>query len=993
MFKDQPTERFHNRGGRMTMPLPRIRLAFCLGAMLGGLLAGGRTQTTGPGGGVVTWGTNFDVQMDVPAGLNDVVAVSAGQSHSLGLKSDGSVVAWGSHVYGQTDVPPGLGGVRAIATGGFYNLALKSDGTVVEWPKRDFFPPVPEGLNEVTAIAAGDEHYLVLKSDGTIVTWGRPSRGQTNSPPGLSGVTAIAAGTFHSLALMSDGRVVAWGDISFGQSYVPAGLSGVRAIAAGYGHSLALKSDGSVVAWGDNSSGQTDVPAGLSDVRAIAAGSRHSLALKSDGTVVAWGDNLFGQTEVPRELRTVVALAAGVFHNLAVVLLSPVEVSPTSRRVLEGETVAFQPKVTGTPPLVFQWIFNGTQPIGGPTTSGELVLTNVGLSRAGAYTVVVTNAYGAVTGAPAVLEVIPDPAILLSPTSWKAGVGATVEFAVEATGTPPLACQWFFQATNPISGATGPVLRLAGVQAGQAGAYTVVVTNAAGVATSAPAVLEMLESLVVTQGDETELRTAMAGGGMVKLDFDCTLVLTNTIVVESGPAGLDGTGHEVTLSGGHAVRVLSVSTNVHLTLLHLAIADGTGTQGAGVLNEGGRVDLREVAFFGNHAFLPASSPGSTGTEPGPGGGAIWNRMGTVNALDCTFTGNLASMAPGGLNFPEPTRPACRGGALWNDGGTIQLEDCDFVGNGAVGGGLPDTLAAAPDALGGALDNRGMATVTRCTFRQNSASGDGDRDVSPADLRGHPGAAGLGGAIHNEGLLFVRDSAMIENAARGGRGDDGPYGGEVEFGPIPGMIAGLPGGHGGPGGAGCGGALFNTGTASLVNTTLALNTGLGGRGGDGGQGGREPMAGACRGRGGTRWRRGFERRRYLRHDRRAGNNVLHDRAQPRRRGGRRRRRGRRFEQFWTNWGTGIRRSEGDGGRGPSGCRRMVDQLPAGGQRSRELCRYHPRRRPQSEFGRQLRLCQHREPERHQPETRTGSGQRRADSYHGPAAGQPGPGRRG
>ncbi|MEZ5436528.1 MAG: hypothetical protein R3E67_08540 [Pseudomonadales bacterium] len=52
-------------------------------------------------GTVIGWGDNADGKVAPPAGLADVVAVSAGVDHSLALQGDGTVVSWGS----QTSVP------------------------------------------------------------------------------------------------------------------------------------------------------------------------------------------------------------------------------------------------------------------------------------------------------------------------------------------------------------------------------------------------------------------------------------------------------------------------------------------------------------------------------------------------------------------------------------------------------------------------------------------------------------------------------------------------------------------------------------------------------------------------------------------------------------------------------------------------------------------------------------------------------------------------
>jgi len=279
------------------------------------------TRALTQGGNVVAWGLNNEGQTRVPAGLSGVVAIAAGDRHTVALKSDGTVVAWGWNSDGQTRVPAGLRGVVAIAAGFFHTVALKSDGTVVAWGENNKGQTrVPAGLSGVVAIAAGGSHTVALKSDGTVVAWGSNEIGQTTVPAGLSGVVAITAGGFHTVALKSDGTMVAWGSNSQGQTTLPTGLRGVVAMRSGKYHIVALRQDATVVAWGMNGDGQTIVPAGLSAVVAIAGGEYHTVALKSDGTVVAWGMNNKGQNTIPAGLSGVVAIAAGGDHTVALKL-------------------------------------------------------------------------------------------------------------------------------------------------------------------------------------------------------------------------------------------------------------------------------------------------------------------------------------------------------------------------------------------------------------------------------------------------------------------------------------------------------------------------------------------------------------------------------------------------------------------------------------------------------------------------------------------------
>src|SRR5262249_61571828 len=68
-----------------------------------------------------------------------------------------------------------------------------------------------------------------------------------------------------------------------------------------------------------------------------------------------------------------------------------------------GAYVPFSVTATGTAPLSFQWMKNGTDLSGAP--SSKLTLTAVTANDAGSYTVAVTNSAGSVVSAAATLTV------------------------------------------------------------------------------------------------------------------------------------------------------------------------------------------------------------------------------------------------------------------------------------------------------------------------------------------------------------------------------------------------------------------------------------------------------------------------------------------------------------------------------------------------------------------------------------------------------------
>ncbi len=401
-------------------------------------------------------------------------------------------------------------------------------------------------------------------------------------------------------------------------------------------------------------------------------------------------------------------------------------------------TAQFSVLATGAQPLSYQWFFNATNLIAtGP--SPALQLTNVQLLQAGAYNVVITNAYGAVTSSPVVLTVLSTPPKLtLSPTNQTAWLGSAVSFQAAADGGPPLSFQWFFDGTNALPGATNAIFSLANLQPAQAGGYSVVVTNTVGAVTSGVATLT-LTSPVVTSSTETALRAALVPGGTVTFASNGTITLGSSIEIAHDTV-LDGTALDVTISGGGGTRVFYVDSGVHFTAIHVTIAFGGSDFGAGIYNAGGQLTLEQCRLVNNAAR------GSDGSSVAPvtgatdaGGGALYN-TGTLEARACAFIGNSARGGQGvaGLTqWPLPTVSsgaggAANGGALFNVG-TATLAGCSFSSNTVAGG------AGGAGAGGGPRSGRGAQAL-----RHRRVSGRGRqrrrdlqlRDVDVIDQRLH-----------------------------------------------------------------------------------------------------------------------------------------------------------------------------------------------------------------------------------------------------------------
>src|SRR5262249_20981022 len=118
-----------------------------------------------------------------------------------------------------------------------------------------------------------------------------------------------------------------------------------------------------------------------------------------------------------------------------------------------------------------------------------------------------------------------------------------------------------------------------------------------------------------------------------------------------------------------------------------------------------------------------------------------------------------------------------GGGLWLGAATVAVSGSTFTDNRAVGGSNASAGvggAFVGDALGGGLENEGVAPVVNCTFEQTQAvGGSGNTGGSGTLLLG----VGVGAAINNidpfgGGTLTASNLTLSYNQAIGGAGNAG-----------------------------------------------------------------------------------------------------------------------------------------------------------------------------------------------------------------------------
>ncbi|MHB1310237.1 MAG: InlB B-repeat-containing protein, partial [Limisphaerales bacterium] len=409
------------------------------------------------GGAVLAWGENGAGQTSVPEGLNDAIAVAAGEEHSLALRADGTVVGWGRNDSGRATPPEGLSGVIAISAGATHSLALKSDGTVVGWGDNQYGQSSPpKGLSNIVAVAAGSRHSLALRADGTVTGWGFAWAGYypgarlslgfgydwlVEMPRDLNEVVAVAAGANHSLALKAGGTIIAWGveqdtdnpDLpNGGSSYLRGRYTDAAALASGGWYNAIIRTDGTAFGWGylDPELGWDSDPASAESLIGISVGCRGlNLGLTADGRVLT--PTAAGLIEPVPGLRGATTVAAGGAHGLTLLppMVGLVKAAPKHLFAEEGQRVRLTP-VFGAA-TSFQW-YKDSSAID-VRTLPVLDIPSIGFDDAGSYQMLATSEDAALLGSPSQVlvyrrEVVGQGSIAVVPDP----IEAKVEFRAAA---------------------------------------------------------------------------------------------------------------------------------------------------------------------------------------------------------------------------------------------------------------------------------------------------------------------------------------------------------------------------------------------------------------------------------------------------------------------------------------------------------------------------------------------------------------------------------
>ena len=300
----------------------------------------GHTVAIKTDGSLWTWGSNYEGKLGdgtsgsgtnktIPTRIGtdtDWVFISAGNDHTMAIKTNGSLWAWGRTYEGQLgDGTSGSGTNKTIPT---------RIGTDTDWK----------------SVYAGWSNTFAIKTDGTLWAWGRNYFGELgdgtttdrNTPTRIGTDTnwaSVSAGSTHTVAIKTDGSLWAWGRNRYGQlgdgtitiydyydyensvyvyidnndKSIPTRIgtdANWASVSAGDENTIAIKTDGSLWAWGINYTGQlgdgtsgsetgkttpTRIGTDTNWVSVSMESRFHTVAIKTDGSLWAWGYNNYGQ--------------------------------------------------------------------------------------------------------------------------------------------------------------------------------------------------------------------------------------------------------------------------------------------------------------------------------------------------------------------------------------------------------------------------------------------------------------------------------------------------------------------------------------------------------------------------------------------------------------------------------------------------------------------------------------------------------------------------
>ena len=322
-------------------------------------------RNDGPSRTVWVWGSGTSLgdntvvakssPVSVVGGFTDWCQVSAGLTHTLGVRINGTAWSWGSGAVGRlgdnttvsksspVSVVGGFTDWCQVSAGSHHSAGLRENGTAWLWgcnntgqvgdgtiTTRSSPVSVVGGFTDWCQISVRNNNTSAIRNNGTIWTWGRNDVGQlgdntivNKSSPvsvvgGFTDWVYTETGGNATFGLRSNGTLWAWGYNYCGllgnnntantssPVSVVGGFTDWCGVSISQAHTLAIRTNGTLWTWGLNGDGQlgtnttvassspVSVVGGFTDWCQSSAGNFHNLAVRTNGTAWAWGWNYNG---------------------------------------------------------------------------------------------------------------------------------------------------------------------------------------------------------------------------------------------------------------------------------------------------------------------------------------------------------------------------------------------------------------------------------------------------------------------------------------------------------------------------------------------------------------------------------------------------------------------------------------------------------------------------------------------------------------------------
>jgi alpha-tubulin suppressor-like RCC1 family protein len=245
--------------------------------------------------------------------FEDWGAVSAGGSHTCGIRHAGKLYCWGDDFFGE--VGDGDGPDLTAS-------APRRIGTFEDW----------------ATVSAGGNHTCGVRTNGKLYCWGddradddyftgQIGDGDSDSTPvttprrigTFEDWATVSAGGNHTCGVRTNGKLYCWGDDEDGRLGIGPTVGAVgaparvgtfedwSAVSAGGGHSCGVRHGGKLYCWGNADDGRLGAGAATGDANTprrigtfedwakVSAGGRHTCGARKNGKLYCWGDDDNGQ--------------------------------------------------------------------------------------------------------------------------------------------------------------------------------------------------------------------------------------------------------------------------------------------------------------------------------------------------------------------------------------------------------------------------------------------------------------------------------------------------------------------------------------------------------------------------------------------------------------------------------------------------------------------------------------------------------------------------